>query len=66
MLAVITKPNPHLRVGQWIECFDDGCRKVNVETVNNRLRVVSEEGIILPREVLAPFMMRTLKRGLDK
>lgn len=66
MLAVIRKRNPYFKPGTWVECFDDGCRAVDVEQVNNRLRVVREKGIIIPQKELAPFMSKALKRGLDK
>ena len=66
MLAVIRKRNPYFPPGTWIECFDDGCRKVEVESVNNRLKVVKEVGIILPQEKLEPFMTKALSKGLDK
>ena len=52
--------------GTWVECFDDGCRRVTVTSVNNRLQVVREEVLIVPQSELAPYMMRALKRGLDK
>lgn len=68
-LYVITKQNGlgnGFRPGTWVECFDDGCQRCKVETVDNRLRVVGHEGLIMPLSELRPFMMRPLKRGLDK
>lgn len=69
MLAVIVKRNPlgnGFKPGTWVECFDDGCRKVIVEQKNNRLHIVREEGIIISLSELAPFIMRPKKQGLDK
>ena len=66
MLAVIRKRNPYFRPGTWVECYDDGCRAVDVEQVDNRLQVIREKGIIIPQKDLAPFMSRVQKRGLDK
>jgi hypothetical protein len=66
MLAVIRKRNPYFPPGTWIECYDDGCRKVEVESVNNRLKVVKEVGFVLPQEKLEPFMSRVLSKGFDK
>jgi hypothetical protein len=66
MLAVIRKRNPYFPPGTWIECYDDGCRAVDVETVENHLRVVRERGLVIPKEKLAPFMSQALKKGFDK
>jgi hypothetical protein len=66
MLAVVRKRNPYFPPGTWIECFDDGCRKVEVESVNNRLKVVKEVGLVIPQDKLEPFMSRALSKGFDK
>ena len=66
MLAVVRKRNPYFKVGTWVECFDDGCRKVEVETKNRRLHIIREVGIAIPQDKLAPFMSRAVKSGLDK
>ena len=66
MLAVVRKQNPYFPPGTWIECHDDGCRKVEVETKDNRLRVVKEVGLIIPQKELQPFMSKALSRGFDK
>jgi hypothetical protein len=66
MLAVIRKRNPYFRPGTWVECFDDGCRAVDVETIDNRLQVVREKGIVIPQKQLEPFMSKALKAGFDK
>ena len=66
MLAVVRKRNPYFPPGTWSECFDDGCRKVEVESVNNRLKVVKEVGIVIPQDKLEPFMSRELSKGFDK
>lgn len=63
---VVTKKNPHLPVGTWLELFDDGFRQVETETVDNRLRIVRSFGLVYPRSTLRPYTMVTLKRGLDK
>jgi hypothetical protein len=39
---------------------------VDVETVENHLRVVRERGLVIPKEKLAPFMSQALKKGFDK
>jgi hypothetical protein len=66
MLAVVRKRNPYFPPGTWIECYDDGCRKVEVESVNNRLKVVKEVGLVIPQDKLEPFMSRALSKGFDK
>ena len=66
MLAIIRKRNPYFPPGTWVECFDDGCRAVDVESVDNRLKVVREKGIVIPQEQLKPFMSKSLSKGFDK
>lgn len=65
-LYIVRKRNPYYPVGTWIECFEQGCRRVRVETVNRQLEVVADEGLLLPEKDLRPFMIKPMKRGLDK
>lgn len=63
-LHIVSKANGPWRPGTWFECFDDGCRQVTVETVNNRVQVVKELGLILPHEEVFPHVTCVMKRGV--
>lgn len=65
-LYIVRKANPYYPTGTWVECFEQGCQKAVVKTVNNRLEVVDNEGILLPLQQLKPFLMKPAKWGLDK
>lgn len=65
-LHVIVKRNPYYKPGTWIECWDQGCQRAIIEVRDKRIHVVGNEGIMLDKALLAPFMMRPMKRGLDK
>jgi len=68
MLFVIRKRNPYswLTAGSFVECFDHGCQKCIIKTVNNRVSIRGHEGIILPQSDILPFASRVLKSGFDK
>lgn len=65
-LYIVRKANPFYPTGTWIECFEQGCQKARVETVNGRLEVVANEGLLIPLKELKPFVMRPMRGGLDK
>lgn len=67
-MFVVTKRNGlgnGFKPGTYVECFDYGCQRCKIKTVNNRMQVIGHEGIAVPRSELEPFAMRILKRGLD-
>ncbi len=63
-LHIITRPDAPYPPGTWFECLDDGCRKVEVETVKNRVRVVKDLGIALPHDAVFPYVTSVMKRGV--
>lgn len=70
-LFVVRKRNPfgqHYRPGTFVECYDDGCRAVDVTTdpETHRMKVVKEKGVLLLKEQLSPFMSQVLGKGFDK
>ena len=65
-LYFVKKRNPYWRPGTWVECFDQGCRQVEVEQVEHRLKVVRDVGLVFPLSEVQEFLMRVQKRGLDK
>lgn len=54
------------RKGTWFECLDHGCTEVEIETVENRVRVKREVGFILPYSEIEPYVMTVMKRGLKR
>lgn len=66
-LYAVVKRNPYnLKPGTFLELFDDGLQKVRFEMVGHRMKLLGHEGLIMPFDEMAPFIMRTLKSGLDK
>lgn len=65
-LYVVRKRNPYYKVGTFLQLFDDGFQEAVMEKADgNRLRVHMNRGIVMPEEVMAPFVMQVLRRGLD-
>ena len=63
-LHIVSKANGRWRPGTWFECFDDGCRQVEVETRGNRVHVVKEVGLAFPHEDVFPYVTCVMKRGI--
>lgn len=63
-MHIVSRANNRWRQGTWFECFDDGCREVKIETVENRVKVVKEVGFIMPYSEIEPYTSWTMKRGL--
>lgn len=61
---IVSKQNNRFRTGTWFECFDDGCREVQVETVGNRMKVVKEIGLVMPHTEIAQYVTSVMKRGV--
>jgi hypothetical protein len=66
MLAIVVKKNPYFRTGSWVDCTDQGCIRVDVESRDNRLHIVREVGFIMPKAEVLKYVMRPKVRGLDK
>ena len=64
-LHIVSRNNGPWRPGTWFECFDDGCMRVEIETVNNRVKGVKETGIILPWSEIEPWVATCMKKGLN-
>lgn len=65
-LYVVVRRNKYFRPGTFLELFEDGFQKVRFKTEGHRLHILGHEGIVLPESELRPFVMKVLKRGLDK
>lgn len=63
---IVSKQNNRFRPGTWFECLDDGCREVQVETVNNRMKVVKEVGLVMPKGEIDPYITSVMKRGVRR
>ena len=65
-LHVISRNNNRWRQGTWFECFDDGCREVEVYTENNRMKVKREIGFILPFSEIQDYVTTAMRKGLKR
>ena len=63
---IVSKASGPYRPGTWFECMDDGCRQVEVVTVDNRVQVVKEIGLIVPHEEVFPYVTSVMKRGIRR
>ena len=61
---IVSKANGRFKPGTWFECLDDGCREVEVDTVNNRVVVVREVGLVFPHDAVMPYVTSVMKRGI--
>lgn len=65
-LHIITRANAPWRPGTWFECMDDGCRQVEIATIDNRVHVVKEIGLIIPHEEIFPYVTSVVKKGIRR
>ena len=65
-LHIVSVANGPYKPGTWFECMDDGCRKVEVETVDNRVKVKKEIGLVLPHKEVLPYVTSIMKRGIRR
>ena len=65
-LHIVSRVNGPYKPGTWFECFDDGCRQVEVKTVNNRVEIVKEIGFLLPFSVIQPYVTSIGKKGIKR
>jgi len=66
-LYIVHKRNPYFPTGTWVESFDSDCQKALITTdENNRVRVTGHEGLLIPLKEVRPFMIKTVKNGIDK
>lgn len=63
---IISKVNGPYPPGTWFECMDDGCRQVEIETVNNRMKVKKEIGLVIPHDMVMPHVTSVMKRGVKR
>lgn len=54
------------RPGTWFECDDGGCQEVEVETVDNRMRVKKSVGLLYPHDQVMPYVTSVGKRGVRR
>lgn len=52
--------------GTWFECLDHGCQQVEIETVDNRVRVVKATGLVIPFSEIKDYVTTTMKYGLNR
>lgn len=66
-LFVIWRRNP-LRIphGTFYRLFDDGFERCVMKYENGRHKIMRYEGIVVPEELLRPYLMRVQKRGVDE
>ena len=65
-MHIISRKNIRWKPGTWFECFDHGCQEVEVETVDNRVRVAKTLGLVLPFTEIEDYVTTTMKRGLNR
>lgn len=65
-LHMISRANEHYRQGTWYECTDIGCREVDVETVENHLKVVREKGFVIPKSLIQPYITSPIRGGVNR
>lgn len=65
-LHIVSRVNSSYKMGTWFECMDDGCRQVEIETVNNRVKVRKEVGFILPFDHIKTYVTTIMKRGIRR
>lgn len=65
-IYAVVRANPYFKQGTTIECFDHGCQKVSYEQKGSYAKPINNEGVAIPLDVMRPFVMKVLKKGLDK
>lgn len=65
-LHIVSKASGPYRPGTWFECFEDGCQQVEIETVDNRVKVTKEVGLIVPQDMVMPYVTSIGKWGLRR
>lgn len=65
-MHIVSKVNNRWSCGTWFQCHDHGCQEVEIETVDNRVRVVKEVGLVIPFSEIKGCITTTMKRGLNR
>lgn len=65
-LHMISRANQYYRQGAWYSCTDEGCMEVEVETVENHLKVVREKGFIIPMSLIQPYVTSPIRGGVNR
>lgn len=52
-------------LGTYYRLSDDGFEKCNVRTKNGRIEVAGYSGIILPHDLLEPYVIGVMRNGVD-
>jgi len=65
-MHIVSRVNNRWRCGTWFQCFDHGCQEVKIETVDNRVKVAKEVGLVIPFGEIKDYITTTMKRGLNR